>query len=393
VKPCIAIAGALARKPFHGGHTWVLLQYLLGFRKLGWKVVFIDTLGSDLCVDERGQHCVPEESVNWRVFREVLGHFGLLGDSCLVLDGGRRFLGLAREDLLARVRGSVFLLNIMGYLDQEEILAQAPRRVFLDIDPGFGQMWARLGLADLFEGHDDFVTIGGNIGRPGCPVPTCGLSWITSPQPIVLEHWPARLEAAPRYLSSIVSWRGAYGPVVHEGQTYGLRAPEFRKFVEMPVRSGRDFLLALDIHPADGRDLERLRENGWRIVSPVQAAGDVWSYRRFIQGSSAEFGVAKDMYVKTASGWFSDRSICYLASGKPVLAQDTGLAEAYPAGEGLLLFTTPEEALAAVDQVWARYPAHARAARAIAEAHFDSDRVLRALLDALGVETARAAAG
>lgn len=385
MQPSIAIAGALARKPFHGGHTWVLLQYLLGFRKLGWNVVFIDTLGSDQCVDGRGQRCAPLESVNWRVFREVLGHFGLLGDSCLILDGGQRYLGLAREDLLARVRESAFLLNIMGYLDQEEILVQAPRRVFLDIDPGFGQMWAQLGLADVFEGHDDFVTIGENIGSSGCSIPTCGLKWITSPQPVVLDHWPARFGAAPRYLSSIVSWRGAYGPVAHEGETYGLRAAEFRKFLELPVRSGRDFLLALDIHPEDGQDLERLRENGWRITSPSQAAGDVWSYRRFIQDSSAEFLVAKNMYVKTASGWFSDRSICYLASGKPVLAQDTGLAATYAAGEGLLLFSTLDEALAAVDDLWARYTVHAQAARAIAETHFDSDRVLRALVDALDV--------
>jgi hypothetical protein len=380
------ISGSLAQKPLQGGHTWVLLQYLLGFRLLGWDVTFIDELAADMCFDEAGDPCAFEDSVNWRVYRNVLEDFGLLDDACLILDGGKRFVGITEQDLLDKVRNSALLLNIMGYLGHEDILAQASRRVFLDIDPGFGQMWADLGLVNLFEGHDDFITIGERIGTPGCPIPTCGLDWITTPQPIVLEHWPACYSANPDGFSSVVSWRGAYGPISYKGEQFGLRAHEFRKFFELPFRTKRPFQLALNIHTADSKDLGLLHANRWDIVDPQHAVSDWRSYRRFIQESSAEFLVAKNMYVKTNSGWFSDRSICYLASGKPVLAQDTGLEGLYPSNEGLLLFRTIDEAVAQVEDLEARYDDHCRAARELAETRFDSNRVLSNILGRLGLD-------
>jgi hypothetical protein len=376
----------LAQKPLQGGHTWVLLQYLLGFRHLGWKVIFIDALASDMCFDRDGERCALKDSVNWRVYRDVLSRFGLAEDACLILDGGEQFIGLSRQELLNSVRNSALLLNIMGYLDQEEILGQASRRVFLDIDPGFGQMWAELGLVNLFEGHDDFVTIGERVGSPECSIPTCGLDWITTPQPVVLEHWPASYSPAPEIFSSVVSWRGAYGPITYKSETYGLRAHEFRKFVELPVQSGQPFRLALNIHPDDSKDLDLLRRNHWDILDPLVTVSDCWSYRKFIQDSAAEIMVAKNLYVKSNSGWFSDRSICYLASGKPVLAQDTGLQDLLPNGEGLLLFSTMDEALAQIDDIVSRYQIHQHVAREIAESCFESGKVLRNILRQLGVD-------
>jgi hypothetical protein len=375
----VVIAGSLAQKPRHGGHTWVFLQYLLGFKRLGWDVLFLDQLGPDACRDENGRPCPPDESLNLRYLREVLGRFGLGGAFAVVCDGGRRFLGLPRAQVLERTRRSAFLLNVMGFLKDEEVLASAPRRVFLDIDPGFGQMWKELGLHDPFAGHDDFVTIGENVGRPGCEVPTCGLAWVTTPQPVVLDHWPPAGGHVRGY-TSVASWRGAYGPVEYRGKTYGLRVHEFRKFAALPRLSGRPFEVALDIHPSEVGDLELLRANGWSLAGPVAVAGDPWAYQEFIRGSRAELMVAKNMYVETQSGWFSDRSICYLASSKPVLAQDTGLEGLYPVGEGLLTFRTLEEALAGVEEVEADYARHARAARAVAEECFDSDRVLSRLV-------------
>jgi hypothetical protein len=381
----VVIAGSLAQRPRHGGHTWVLLQYLLGFRRLGWDVMFLDRLEPEMCVDAVDQPCQFERSSNLRYFLEVMEDFGLRDDFALIYDHGERFVGLSRERVLERTRSSVLLLNVMGFLDDAEVLSCAPRRVFLDIDPGFGQMWHALGLADPFQGHDDHVTIGENIGRPGCEIPTCGLNWITTPQPVVLDHWRPNDRTDSESFTSVASWRGPYGPVEYGGRTYGLRVHEFRKFAQLPRLSGRSFELALDIHPAEESDLALLADNGWSLVDPSLVAGDPWAYQAYIQSSMAEFMVAKNMYVQGNSGWLSERSLCYLASGKPVLAQDTGFTQHYPTGEGLLAFTTVEEASSGVEEISRNRAHHARVAHALAEDYFDSDKVLGRLLSKLGV--------
>ena len=364
MRPSIIVAGSVAQKPRHGGHTWVFLQYLLGFPRLGYDVLFLDRATPD---------------ADFGFVARVMDAFGLR-DSYAVLGDG----GLSRADVLRRVRRSALLLNVMGFVDDDEILDAAPLSVFLDIDPGFPQMWHELGLHDAFAGHDAFVTIAENIGRPGCEIPTCGRDWLTTAQPVVLEQWPRATNGQGRF-TSVASWRGRNGPVEYDGKTYGLRVHEFRKFVALPRRTGRPFELALDIHPGERRDLALLTENAWSLVDPGAVAGDPWTYRRYVAGSAAEFGVAKQMYVETRSGWLSDRTLCYLASGKPVVVEDTGLNHLYPTDAGLLTFSTLDEAEAAVEEVAGDYERHARAARALAEERFDSDRVLGRLLADLGV--------
>jgi hypothetical protein len=382
----IVIAGSLAQRPHHGGHTWVFLQYLLGFRRLGWDVLFLDRLEPGMCFDESGRESGLEDSVALRYFLDVMRRFGLGESFALAWDRGGRFVGLSRREVLERVKGSALLLNVMGFFDDAEVLAAAPLKAFLDIDPGFGQMWQDQGLHDLFRDHDRYVTIGQNVGRPDCTVPTCGIDWVTTPQPVVLEHWPASAGDAAGPITSIASWRGPFGPIEYNGRVYGLRVHEFRRFIDLPRRTGRRFELALDIHPAEANDLALLDAHGWLRVDPRRAAGDPWAYQDYIRRSSAEFMVAKNLYVQTNGGWFSDRSICYLASGRPVLAQDTGIGHLYPADEGLVTFGTVEEAAEGVRRITGDYARHARAARAVAEEFFDSDKVLRSLLGKLGVD-------
>jgi hypothetical protein len=381
----IIVAGSLAQKPRYGGHAWVFLQYLLGFRRLGWEVLFLDRLEPDMCVDAAGQPCGLEQSINLACFLEVMERFGLAGAYALFYDRGRRSVGLSRTDVLERCKRSAFLLNVMGFLSDADILAAVPQRVFLDIDPGFAQMWRALELHDSFAGHDHYVTVGENIGRPDCTIPTCGLDWITTAQPVVLDLWRTYPEQPGNWITSIGAWRGPYGSLEYQGKTYGLRVHEFRKFVSLPRLCGRRFQLALDIHSAEVTDLALLEQNGWSMIDPLAAAGDPWRYQSYIRGSRAEFMVAKNMYVQSNSGWFSDRSICYLASGRPVLAQDTGIERLYATGEGLLTFSTVDEARAAVEDLDRDYPKHARAAFSIAEAYFDSNKVLKRLLGKLGV--------
>ena len=384
----ITIAFALAQQPGRGGHTWVALQWALGFKKLGWDVLLLDRLDVEMAVDEGGVPAPIEGSWNVRYALDVVRRFGLGGAYSLLCDGGARTIGLDRAHVLDRVRASAALFNVMGFLRDEEILAAAPRRVFLDIDPGFGQMWEALGLCQMFRGHDAFVTIGENIGKRDCPIPTCGLPLLTTRQPIVLDEWPSIGSSTSRNggaITTVARWRGAYDPVEFGGTKYGLRAHEFRRFAALPRRVDSRFDIALDIHSADARDRELLAGHGWTLIDPATAAGDPWRYRDFIQRSAAEVMIAKGMYTQTRSGWFSDRSICYLASGKPVLAQDTGLAELLPTGEGLLTFTDLDEAADAARAIERDYARHARAARRLAEECFDSTRVLPALTSKLGL--------
>jgi hypothetical protein len=379
----LVIAGALAQKPKIGGHTWIMLQYLLGFKRLGWKTMFLDYLEPCVCVDEEGHSCPFERSVNLRYVVDVVKFFGLEDDYVLIDSGGESKIGAPRPRLLERVRHSAFLMNIMGFLRDEEILGCARQRVFLDIDPGFGQLWHELGLHRPFEGYDAYVTIGLNIGREDCMIPTCGFEWIITPQPIVLEWWPLAQTRGESF-TTIASWRGAYGPLEFQEETYGLRVHQFRRFVDLPRLTGRQFELALAIHPSETKDLALLSTKGWSLVDPKIVAGDLLAYQTYIGRSRAEFSVAKDMYVKSHGGWISDRSLCYLASGKPVLAQETGFSRHFPTGEGLLTYATVDEAVAGVEEITRRPDVHAQAARALAEEYFDSDKVLGHLLQKLG---------
>jgi hypothetical protein len=380
----IVVAGSLAQRPGNGGHSVVFLHYLLGLKRLGWDVLFLDRLEPEMCVDAAGRPCALDQSTNLQYFRRVMECFGLSDSYSLSYHQNQRVIGVAHDDVLERTRHAALLLNVMGFLDDDLILGAARKRVFLDIDPGFGQMWRSLGLHDPFAGHDMFVTVGQNIGHPDCAIPDCGESWIPTFPPVVLDLWPPSPDDTGCF-TSVASWRGAYGPIEYEGTTYGLRVHEFRRFAELPRRCHHRFELALNIHPADTSDIALLTDNGWSLVDPMSVAGDPWAYRRYVTASRAEFMVAKNMYVQSRSGWFSDRSACYLAAGKPVLAQDTGLESVLPGGNGFITFRTTDDALAGVDAITSDYAAHCRNARALAEEYLDSDVVLSRLLEKLGV--------
>jgi hypothetical protein len=373
-RPLAVIAGSVAQNAGYGGHAWVFLQYLLGLRRLGFDVLFVDRLEPQMVAGTD-----PARSAQLRRLVDILGGFGLDGSFAVLGPDGRSIAGIARAEVVARMLRCEFLLNVNGFLTDAELLSVTSRRVFLDIDPGFPQMWRALGLADVFAGHDVFATVGGSVGVNGSRVPDCGLQWIRTRPPVVLEQWPVSASRGPGF-TSIGAWRGPFGPVEYEGEMYGLRVHEFRKLAELPRRADSRFAAALDIDPADGRDVDLLRDGGWRLLDPRASTSDPLSYRRLIATASAELMVAKNMYVRSRGGWFSDRSACFLASGKPVLALDTGFSELYPVGRGLVAFDTLEDAVAGARSIIDDYDEHARAARAIAEEWFDSDLVLSELV-------------
>ncbi|MGH2686311.1 MAG: glycosyltransferase, partial [Actinomycetota bacterium] len=254
----------------------------------------------------------------------------------------------------------------------------------LDLDPAFTQLWqASEGIDMGLDVHDRHVTVGLAIGDASCDVPTLGIDWITTPQPVVLEEWPVGEEIELAGLTTVGNWRG-YGSVEWQGVMYGQRAHSFRTLMHLPRLTGEPLMPALSIHPEERADVRALEDNGWRLLDPAEVASTPERYRSFVRGSKGELGVAKSGYVLSRSGWFSDRSACYLAAGRPVIAQDTGFSSFLPTGAGLMAFDTAEDAAARIDDLNARYEEHRAAARALAEDVFDSRIVLARLLERLG---------
>jgi hypothetical protein len=357
----IAVSGAIANKSGQGGEAWVRLNWILGLKRLGHHVLFLEQL-----------HHGSRE-----YFNAVIDRFGLGGAAALIDEGGRLIAGQDVADLIAKAQA---LINISGHLRIERRLQEIPRKVYVDLDPGFTQLWHAQGNPGArLAGHDFYFTIGENIGTAECPLPTAGIAWRKTRPPIVLDEWPATGSTTWNGFSTIANWRGPFGVIEFEGQTFGLKVHEFRKFIELPQRTGLPFEIALGIDPADQKDLEALLGHGWQIVSPDVAAQPD-DFRSYVQSSSAEFSVAQGIYVQSRNGWFSDRTAAYLASGKPALVQDTGFSQHLPTGEGLVAFTTLEQAIEGAEKIESNYAHHCRAARRLAEEYFDSDKVLDKLL-------------
>jgi len=381
----VLVSGAIANKLYNGGAAWTRLSWALGFRALGCRVFFVEQISRDTCVDAAGAVTAFERSVNRAYFRRIMEQFGLAGSAALIYEDGEQVDGMAYAELLDAAASADLLVNISGHLTLASLMRRLRRKVFIDLDPGFTQFWHVAGSARLrLAGHDSYFTIGENIGTPGCPIPTGDIRWRRTRQPVVLEQWPVSSDTLDRF-TTIASWRGPYGPVQYDGRTYGLKVHEFRKFLALPKLTGQRFEIALDIHPADWRDLASLRLHCWQIVEPREILPNPEAFRCYVQGSGAEFSVAQGIYVETQSGWVSDRTVRYLATGKPALVQDTGFSRNYPADMGLVAFRTLEEAIDGAERIRFDYSAHCRAARAIAEGYFSAPIVLGQLLEHMDI--------
>lgn len=385
------LSGMIAGIPHQGGATWAVLQYLLGLKRLGHEVYFVEPIQRAAL---RPSGAPLARTANATHFRRVMAEFGLEQTSALLLADTQQTVGLPYERL-RRVAssGADVLVNISGLLTDEALTENIPLRVYLDLDPAFTQLWhATQGVDMRFSGHNRFVTVGQAVGQLGCDVPTCGLAWITTPQPVVLERWPVARRVTHDAFTTVANWRG-YGSIKHGGVFYGQKAHSLREFIALPTLTEENFTLALAIHPEESKDLTALRSNGWHLIDPERVASSPAAYQRFVRASKAEFGIAKSGYVAARCGWFSDRSVCYLASGRPVIAQETGFSRFLPTGAGLFAFETAEEVLASIEALSGNYERHARAARYVAEEHFDSEKVLGRLLERVGSSEREPAGG
>ena len=385
----VFVSGAVANKHRHGGSIWVRISWAEALRDAGFDVVLAEQIDERSCVGADGAPARFEESANAAAFRAATAQFGLTGALVCPAAGGAaepdRSIGLGLDELLARADDAALLVNVGGHLRWRPLLDRLAPRAFVDLDPGFTQIWHAEGRDVGVAAHDLHFTVGLNVGTPGCPLPTAGVRWRAIRQPVAQERWSAAPAAALERFTTVASWRGAYGPATWAGRSYGVKAHEFRRFLAVPQAvPGASFEVALDIHPGDGADIARLHAHGWRLSDPAALAGTD-AFRAFVQASGAEFSPAQNIYVDTRSGWFSDRTVRYLAAGRPALVQDTGLREHLPTGEGLLTFSTPAEAAAGARELLVDYPRHCAAARRIAADHFAGPRAIAPLLEAAGL--------
>ncbi len=370
----ILCAGHLVRYPL-GGHSWHHLQYLVGFRRLGHEVFFVEDHGwEDSCYDPDRDEMTADPAFGIRYLVELLRPFGLDGRWCYLAQDGTAH-GMTRQRLasLCAECDVFFNLSNINWVPEFE---RCRRRVLVDTDPVFTQIGGH-GLGGPFGRYHRLFTYGENVHRPGCEMPTGGAHWLGTRQPVVLDLWPVAPGSADAPVTTVINW-SAYGERRHQGRVYGQKDREFEPFFTLPRDAGEVMEVAVS-PPAAVRD--RLVQGGWRLTDPRAITRDPWTYQGYLRASRAEFCVAKHGYVSTRCGWFSDRTSAYLASGRPAVVQDTGFSEFLPTGKGLLAYRTPAEPVEMLHRVREDYEGHCRAARAVAEDYFDARRVLADVLE------------
>lgn len=389
----ILVLGMVARHPL-AGIAWQAIHHLVGLRSLGWDPYYVEDSGA------WPGYAGASAGVAW--LAGVMRRFGF-EDRWALVDCSRsgRFAGdewhlrsdvevhgLSRGRLDALYREAEAILNLCGATRPRAEHRRGPRLVYLQTDPGAEQVGAAAGdpaAIDFLRCHDVLFTYGENLGAPDCPLPVERLTWKRTRPPVVPGLWDAPCDPAAPCFTTVATWRNKGGDTVIGGETYvWSKHVNFLRFRDLPRRTGCRLCLALG---DAGPEVEaQLRAAGWSVVDARAISADPDAYRAFIRASRGEFSIAKDIYVRPRSGWFSDRSVCYLAAGKPVVMQDTGFGKFIPTGEGLFAFSTLEEAADALARIEADYPAHSTAARRIAAEHFDAHVVLRQLLAEAGLD-------
>jgi hypothetical protein len=382
----IILTGLIAQHPI-GGLTWHYAQYAAGLAHLGHDVYYFEDTGMWPYALDGGatgtDFIVSECSANAVYLANVMPRFGLTDRwayNCAI-DG--RWFGLSDTERLEVVRTADLLVSVSAPLFHPDEYRHIPHRAFIDTDPVFTQIKLVRGQADFraaLAAYDVHFSFGESLSPS---VPDTGHRWRPTRQPVLLSEWQPS-EDTRDVFTTVMNW-DSYNPVKFEKATYGQKDVEFMRCLELPSRVGPERLevaarVRRHVHLPESV-LSHLRFKGWQVVDPNQVCPDIESYRAYVRSSKAEWSVAKNGYVVGQPGWFSDRSACYLAAGRPVVVQDTGFRSVLPVGEGLLTFRTLDEAAENIREVSANYERHSRAARAIAAEHFDSDRVLSRLVD------------
>jgi len=376
----IIVTGLVGQYAF-GGVAWDYLQFVEGFRQLGHDVFYLED--TEMWPYDPIKNTISEDcSYNVDYLRGVMQKLGLADRWIYRSAPDASYHGRSEADVREICATADLYLNVSGcgWLRPEYVAI--PCKVFLDSDPMFTQVALAAGKQDVLErirAHDRHFTFAENFGAPDCRVPDAGFHWMPTRQPVVLDWWEAGPEPPRDVFTTVMNWV-SYKSCEYDGESWGQKDVEFLKFVNLPRRTSQKFEIAMGMGPGMKRPTEMLQQQGWQIIEPADHLPDPWTYRDYLRSSKGEWSVAKEGYVKSRSGWFSCRSACYLALGRPCVLQDTGWSRVYPTGRGLFAFRSLDEALAGIDAINSDYSAHSRAARQLATDMFDARKVLDDLL-------------
>jgi hypothetical protein len=378
----ILLGSWMVRYPLGGNLSWAL-QWLVGLHRLGHDVWLVERSGyPNACYDPVWNAMTDDCAYGTRVVSSLLAGHGLEGRWCYRDEAGA-YHGLAREAVERLFASADLYIDMGAHGAWREEARASRRRVLVEAEPGFTQMRMELRLAagELLDEYDAYYSIGLNVGTGASSAPTAGRPWHGVLNPVVPELFDVLPAPADAPYTTVMNWR-AHAPIEYGGRIYGQKDVEFERFLALPRHTDARLEVAVAGSEVPG---ERLREHGWRLRDAHRVSFTVDAYRRYIAGSRGEFGVCKEVFVATRSGWFSDRSAAYLASGRPVVLQDTGFGDHLPCGEGLFAVGDVDEAADALAAIEADYERHARAARELALEHLDARVVLGRMLEELGV--------
>jgi hypothetical protein len=385
VKPKIIVCGILFWYPL-AGVTYQFLHYLIGLRRLGYDPYYIEDSGRWI-YDPESNDLSPNAAGNIQAIAPILEAHGFANRWAFRgnYPEGRSY-GLSERDILCLYDEADALLNVTGAQEMREEQLRCRRRIYVESDPFASQVNAEAGnpaMRALLDAHDTHFSFGENIGAPDCLVPSAGYRWLPTRQPVVLDLWNHGHSPGGAPYTTITTWRNTGKDVTFNGERYyWTKDREFERVLDIARLRDQPFEMAAGVGP----DVqEKLAAHGWRQVDSVPISRDIHRYRAYIEGSRGEFTVARDQYHRPRTGWFSDRSVCYLAAGRPVITQETGFSKFIPTGEGLFAYSTLGEAVDALDTIERDYDRHARAAREIAAEYFSAEKVVGSLMARAGL--------
>lgn len=381
----IIVFGILFWYPL-AGVTYQFLHYLIGLRKLGYDVYYVEDSGRWI-YDPVLNDMSPDVTGNLRLvvpYLEAHGFGGRWAFRGNYPDG--RCYGMTEAQILQLYRDADAFLNVTGAQEIRDEHRSIKRRIYVESDPFGSQVKVALGdqgMIDMLSAHDTHFSFGENLGAPDCETPLERFQWLRTRQPVAMELWQGP-EAGGEAYTTVTTWHNKGKNLEWRGETwYWTKDREFEKFLDLPRRRPSvAFELAMSVEEAVK---QRVARHGWRQTGSVEISRDADLYRRYIQDSRGEFTVARDQYVRPKTGWFSDRTACYLAAGRPVITQETGFSKFLPTGKGLFGFSTMEDVLQAVDQIETDYRGHCRAAREVAAEYFATEKVVGDMMQRAGL--------
>jgi hypothetical protein len=395
----IVVTGIIGQHPMLGGVGWDYVQYVLGLVELGHDAFYVEDSGEWPYATEKNvttdnwitDDCGP----NLRHLASAMAQFALNDRWAYRFPRSGEWFGLSDRQRRELVTSADLVLNVSGTIARPRKYLSAKRLAYIDSDPVFTQVRLAHGerkLSARVAAHDVHFSFGESLSDL---IPKTAQHWWPTRQPIVLSQWRPTISHRPVF-TTVMNWT-SYKPLMHADRLFGQKDTQFLRYLDLPRRVPAALEVALGQHvhtewqsnekmmarhPGSARPVPQiLQEAGWRVADAIQACGNLDSYRDYIEGSMGEWSVAKHGYVSGQPGWFSCRSACYLAAGKPVILENTGFDRVLPVGEGILSFRNVEEAAAAIEEVQAHYARHAATARDIAETWFDSRKVLSALIE------------